>query len=249
MTCLTRVRYLPGDLIEDSYYGPTLITSVENIGIKGHHIRAVSYGIMTQDYYSFVDTRHSVQSINNLPPYRKILNRIFNPGRNYICSSDQCVVKEIIEECMYCNYKIDYTKADKVFFPEDKVWSPMEKKIYTIHSSHLCVPVLNDKDTGYATIAEDTKWDDISLCGFFKDHFGGEIDIVAFYEFLLERFKTKPPTLSYKSWETGKYLPRMINLYKQSDMFGFIPEKFNICPMCLFQDSEKCNKCITKHYK
>ena len=154
---------------------------------------------------------------------------------------------------MYCNYKIDYSKRDKVFFPGDEVWSPSKKQLYCIFQANLCIPVLNYNDTGYETIAENTKWDDVHMSRFFESgtYITGYVHVPALYDHLLERFETNRPALTYRE-RTGnlasdyKDLPRDLNIREQSKLLYFIPEDISICPMCIYQDSEKCISCITK---
>ena len=249
MTCRIRVRFLPGDLIDLSGSGDlAIVVSMYNMTTI-----PIVYRYMSRNKFSFTDMKYM---IGTLPAYPgkdvKLLHRVFNPNRNYICEDGNCEVKNILGECMYCNYKIDYSKRDKIFFPGDEVWSPSRKQSCWIYQANLCLPVLNDNDTGYETVAEGTKWDDVHLSNFFKtdNHFSYSfyLDIPELYDHLLERFKTKPPTLTYREkYSTGyKDLPRDLNIREQSKLLYYIPEDINICPLCIYQDSDKCDSCITK---
>ncbi len=254
MTSRTRVRFLPGDLIDLSGSGNLAIV----VSMYNTRTSPIVYRYMSRNEYSFTDMNYM---IGTMPAYPrkdvKLLHRVFHPNRNYICSDENCEVRNLLGECMYCNYKIDYSKDDKIFFPGDEVWSPSRKQSCWINQANLCIPVLSDGDTGYETIAEGTKWDDIHLAKFFEriNYFNSSysyyVDISALYNHLLERFETNPPTLTYRekpSDLTLNYqdLPRDLNIREQSKLLYYIPEDINICPMCIYQDSDKCSSCITK---
>lgn len=260
MTCHTkRVRYLPGDLVQLSNGELAII-------IASHYnddINRVYYTFFSPRRYIFIpvfsDGRYVIRK--NVPCDNpdlrggKILHRIFESQRNYVCQEDNCIVKDLLGECYGCSLKVDYSKENSnIFIPGDTVWVPKEKRETVISDINLCIrdpwPNIdphNNYSRGFVTISQFSSWSDSDIFYFVTSDGRypgyGELRIEEFYEFILANPDQLPALTYYETLPGNKInqLPRNIKMREQSKHTYFIPENASlICNSCIYTDCENC---------
>ncbi len=236
-----RIKFLPGDLIRIIDGGKEEDAVV--IAVSSYITGAPRYQVFTAENYKFSTVGGRVREINNLVP-ATLINRVFEPKRNCICDGDNCIIKNLLGECMDCKYKIKYSKDDtNVWFPGDILYIPSKKEKVEIKSIRLCAKYRfsYDMPAEYVTFSgTSTKWDDSELntYNFLDLHL--RLMVRLFYDCLIAN---GPMKISY--WSEKLTIPNCAHLYKRSKINYYIPKGMNVCPMCLYQGSDKCHECIT----
>lgn len=236
-----RIKFLPGDLIRIIDGGKEEDAIV--IAVSSYITGAPRYQLFTADNYRFNTITGKVKEINNLVP-ATLINRVFEPKRNYVCDGDNCIIKGLLGECMGCKYKIKYSKDDtNVWFPGDILYIPSKKEKVEIKSIKLCAKYKFSYNfpAEYVTFSDTlTKWNDYELGtdNFLDQHY--RLMVRLFYDCLIA---AGPMKISY--WSEKQSIPNCAHLYKRSKINYYIPKGLNVCPMCLYQGSDKCLECTT----
>lgn len=254
MICPTRVKYLPGDLIRLSNGEEAIVISVYSLNIAN----IINYTVFTPSRYLLAPCTSSQVKYSaiqagetGLLRNAKILHRLFESQRNYICQEDRCVVKNLLGGCYWCSLKVDYSKKySNVFIPGDTVWVPSEKREAVITDINLCIldPWL---PKGHLTISKSTAWTDASIYGFIEHTVPssyamvgeGRLNVSEFYAYIQSDPSRPPGITCFEEMPDGnlRQLSRNIKMREQSKFTYFIPQNADtICNSCIYTDCENC---------
>ena len=162
--------------------------------------------------------------------------------KSIICDGN-CIPREINGECSGCcvSREVQPDPEKRIYFPGDKVWRPSVKKSSTV--TLMCFHVLIEQST-YILKPEmihdsigDLTWEVRSL-----------LDATEHSLYLLQDYlkDLKPNLRYYLDGDKSGFFADAIRLNNRVKYFEDIHKIDIVCGMCIYQGTEKCNKCKTK---